>query len=365
MSTKEALLAANIPADTISKLEKERMLDAELLASVTAGELKDACSIPLGDAVRVKRLYPSAAPVATPTQPTTPVVAVLTTPQPKSDEEVLNGLKKKDEADTEEARRRWATAGCVFVAANDNTLDVKATLEAMKFTKRHGAQVRFQNTEKASVRTMDLNQLLAEEVDLNPLSLRVLAPGSAMYDLTEDDRLQIAFAVVTGVINASADEDTTIDAVQRKTARWKQVATDFAQAKGADSDQFSKAKKRCRGKYAELATPSVGSAFEVSNRVAAGNTFGLASLGGSGTEELVTALCHSFSANGLTELLLYKFNLRKADIVADGPLRKVVMDIVTHFDKEDRLRELVEKAREQNSGNSSLFNFAYKHKIGF
>ncbi len=91
MSTKEALLAANIPADTISKLEEQRMLDAELLASVTAGELKDACSIPLGDAVRVKRLYPSAAPVATPTQPTTPIVAVLTTPQPKSDEEVLNG----------------------------------------------------------------------------------------------------------------------------------------------------------------------------------------------------------------------------------------------------------------------------------
>ncbi len=92
---KSALLAAKVTEGAITKLDEQGMLDAELLTSSSAGELQQGCGITMGDALRAKKAYPSPVAEHAATALTTPqpVTLVLTTPQPKSDEEILNCVK--------------------------------------------------------------------------------------------------------------------------------------------------------------------------------------------------------------------------------------------------------------------------------
>lgn len=377
---KGKLSAAGVSEDAIEKLVAERMLDAELLAETSDKDLREI-GLLMGDAKRVKRVFPTAAaepvPASAPAAPAPSAVpgnvtVVLKNPEPPTDDEILNGVKDKDEDAIEEARVRWG-GNAVYVTANDGKLDVAATLEAVKFFKKHGVRDRFENSEKQSVRVLTLDQLVDAEENLNPLTLEVLVPGEPMGALTEEQRLLIAFGVVCGAVKANADEDGVIDSVTRMTSRWQTVQTDLKRAQAAEDDQYRQARKRLRCKSSEVSNRSSagasGSGFALGAAAATAddrpNVFNLKRLGGMETQAMVQALLSAFPGYmDVVQLFSYELGEDLRSHVASGAMSNVMMEVVQWADQTSRLEELLQGARRQNPGNEKLKSFCLRHGIG-
>ncbi|MBX9671146.1 MAG: hypothetical protein K2X93_26395 [Candidatus Obscuribacterales bacterium] len=170
------------------------------------------------------------------------------------------------------------------------------------------------------------------------------------------------------MINASADEDTTIDAVQRKTARWKQVATDLAQAQGADSDQFSKAKKRCRDKFSEVPKSAATTSSSTTKDSAApqGLCFRIPSrIPGSVRASLRAALMAAIpTREQLSQVLLEQLGVRLSDITSNSTHDHVVSELMNSWAiPRDRLDDLVQAAFQFNPHCPELRTFVTAYLV--
>ncbi len=367
MNVKETLQRAGVSANAISRLEDEGMLDVPLLTAISLNELKSSCELKTSDALKVKLAFPAA--VATSSAPalqtggTGAIEVILKSPEPMSDTAILEGIKNKDESSITEARRRWGEQA-VYVPAEDGSLDVPATLGAIRFFGKHGYSDRYANSAKKSVKVLTLDQLLKEECETNPLSLKVLVPGDAMAALSYEQRLLIAFAVITGTISAGADEDTIIDSLQRMTPRWKNVETDFKVAQSGDTEQFHACKRRCRRKTGEAQPISAGverDSCGASNGVVSALNLRLTPAAEAELEEALLSCFGDFK--DLSHMILWEMNLKLEHIVAQGPMNSVVFDLVAYCKRHGRVNDLVVGAYRKRPGNADIAAFVRKHKI--
>lgn len=374
MELTERLKNAGVSDDSIAKLEKEDLLDEDLLRALTADQLKSSTDMTLGQALRiVKAVSPAAteAPAAqtaaqSPTAPT-PVTVVLSGPKKKTPAEILAGVAAKEDDAIEEARALWGNRS-VCVTNSDGTLDVAATVEAIKFL-REGQTDRFKNTAGDFVRLISMDELLNNERDLHPITGELLVPGEPMSELSEEQRLLIAYAIERGDVSPRDDEDALIDQVSRKTARWRNLEVDLKADEKKNTPVFQAASRRLRGTPSVIVADSpeyAGPAAPVTTGRSTGSASTGSAITGGGRhmdlEEFHAALLSAFpTASSLEQMLAFQLNTTLSHIASTGAMSKTMLDVIKYFERHSMLIELLRAARTANPGNASLRQFANKH----
>lgn len=250
-SVVKALREKLVSDEAIEVLKQQKMLNQEDLTDATTDDLKGL--LLLGDVLKVKRAFPSQAKESVPSprqsgiRNTSTVTKFVLTQEKRTDAHVITELAQALTADLiEEAQQRFGDRK-MFVTRADGSLDLDPTLEALQFIALHGPIDRFENSAGTSVKLVNLSDLMNVETDLNPLTLRVLVPGDAMLnELTEAQRLLVAFGVVTGAVKSDENEDLVISQVQSGKGRFAQLKTDFTLAERQKSHQYYQASSRVR-----------------------------------------------------------------------------------------------------------------------
>ncbi len=245
---REALTTAGVNAIAIALLQKEDMLDTVALNAASADQLK-TIGLTLGMAMKVKSAFKgeqvaAAIPVQAVAAPASPVLVVKKQGK-KTAGDILAALATPTPETIDDARKHFKNEK-VFVTNSDGSLDVPATSDYLGWKTRAGTSERFKNTAGQSVQLVNLDGLLNVILDLDPLTGQVLVPGDPMLALNRDQRLLVAFAVVTRRTTSDQNADLIIEQVQRTPlpGSWAQAAVDLESARRNQTDAFRQAEQR-------------------------------------------------------------------------------------------------------------------------